>query len=80
MADDKLLVAKKSFITSDDDGKRVVVRKGKSRYRASHPLAKKFPSMFRDADNQPVVEDTRSAPVVPTAPAAKPTDPAKQKA
>lgn len=74
MAEDKLLVAKKSFITSDEDGKRVIVRAGRTRYRASHPIARKFPDMFRDADNQPVVEDTRNAPAVPPAPQAPPAE------
>lgn len=61
---DKLLVATKSFITNDD-GKRVVVHAGRSRYRSSHPIAKAFPGHFTDADSQPAVEDTRSTPSAP---------------
>ena len=62
---DKLLVASKSFVTTVD-GHRVVFKKGKTRIRSSHPLARKMPQMFRDADpessNVPDVEDTRARP------------------
>lgn len=59
---DKLMVARKSFITNDDDGKRVVIRAGKTRVRASHPIAQAHKAMFKDADSQPDGEDTTARP------------------
>ncbi len=62
---DELLVATRTFITTLD-GHRTVVKKGKTRVRASHPLARKFGDAFKPADHDvPVVEDTRARPPAP---------------
>lgn len=58
----EMLVAKKTFIATLD-GKRVVVKAGKTRVHAGHELAAAHPEFFKPAEAQyEDVEDTTARP------------------